>query len=73
MTRLLRTATSRHIVFGALKVSLVVGTLLNVVNQGEQVYAGGNISWCHFFLNYVVPYCVASYSAAKNEMRGSNP
>lgn len=72
MTRLLHTAMSRHIVRGALRVSIVVGTLLNLVNQGEHLYAGGSVSWYHLFLNYLVPYCVASYSAAKNELRGSN-
>ena len=57
-----------HIVRNAVKVSLVVGTLLNLINQGDVIVANGAISWTHFVLNYIVPYCVASYSAAKNEM-----
>lgn len=74
MTRLLRIALSHHIVINALKISVVVGSVLNLVNQGESLLHGGTISWLHLILNYLVPYCVASYSAAKNEieLRESN-
>ena len=57
-----------HIVRNAIKIALVVGTILNLINQGEGLIANGAISWAHFVLNYCVPYCVASYSAARNEM-----
>lgn len=68
MTRFLRVSFSHHIVRNALKIALVVGTLLNLVNQGESFLNGATISWWHLWLNYLVPYCVASYSAAKNEI-----
>jgi len=68
MTRFFRISLSRHIVINALKISLVVGSVLNLVNQGESLLHGGTISWLHLRLNYLVPYCVASYSAAKNEI-----
>lgn len=68
MTRFFRIALSRHIVINALNISLVVGSVLNLVNQGESLLHGGTISWLHLILNYLVPYCVASYSAAKNEI-----
>jgi hypothetical protein len=51
----------------ALKVSLVVGTVLNVINNGEQLWAGHSVSVWRVALNFVVPYCVSSYSAARNE------
>lgn len=74
MTRFFQIAWSRHIVINALKVSVVVGSVLNLVNQGENLLHGGTISWLHLLLNYLVPYCVSSYSAAKNEieLRESN-
>lgn len=50
-----------------LKVSLVVGMLLGIINQGGRVVDGLPLSWVHVGMNYVVPYCVASYSAARNE------
>ena len=67
MPELLRTLVRPHIVGNAIKIALFVGTVLNLINQGEQLVVEGRISWVHAVLNYLVPYCVASYSAAKNE------
>ena len=61
-------AGQRRIVIAALKVALVVGTLLNLINQGGRLLDGLPLSWFHVLLNYLVPYCVASYSAARNEL-----
>ena len=68
MKNLLRAARSRKVVLNALRVSFVVGSILNLINQGSVVLSGSSISWPHIVLNYVVPYCVSSYSAAKNEV-----
>lgn len=68
MRRLLRAACSRRIVENALRIALVVGTVLNLVNQGDAILAGAGVSWIHLLLNYGVPYCVASYSAARNQL-----
>lgn len=56
-------------VLAALKVSLVVGTLLNAINQGGRLLDGLPPSWFYVALNYLVPYCVSTYSAARNELR----
>lgn len=66
---LLVTACKRPIVLSAVKVALVVGTVLNAINQGGRVLDGLPPSWFHVTLNYLVPYCVSSYSAARNELR----
>ncbi|MBA3058343.1 MAG: nitrate/nitrite transporter NrtS [Gammaproteobacteria bacterium] len=68
MRRLLQVACSRRIVIDALKIALVVGTVLNIINQGNSIVANTGVSWTHVLLNYLVPYSVASYSAAKNQM-----
>jgi len=68
MRRLIRVACSSRIVMNSLRIALVVGTVLNLINQGAAVVAGSGISWFQVILNYLVPYCVASYSAARNEM-----
>lgn len=68
MRALFQAAGERRIVINSLRIALVVGTVLNLVNQGEAIMAGASVSWVHLFLNYAVPYCVASYSAAKNEL-----
>ncbi len=69
LIRLLRIARRRQIVLPALKVALVVGTLLNLVNQGGNLIGGQPINFLQVILNFLVPYCVSSYSAARNEMR----
>lgn len=68
MRRLFQVACSRRIAINALRIALVVGTVLNLVNQGGAIMAGARASWIHLLLNYAVPYCVASYSAARNEL-----
>ena len=64
----LTVACSRKIVSNALRISLVVGTVLNLINQGASIMSWSGISWGHVLLNFLVPYCVASYSATKNEL-----
>lgn len=51
----------------ALKVALPVGTVLNVINNGEQFWTHHVVNLWQVALNFVVPYCVSSYSAARNE------
>lgn len=69
ISNLLNTAFRRPIVQAAIRVALVVGTVLNMINQGGRMLDGLPLSWFHVGLNYLVPYCVSSYSAARNEMR----
>ncbi len=64
---MLRLILQPGIVRSALKVSLVVGTLLNVINNGAQFWTGHSVSVWRVALNFVVPFCVSSYSAARNE------
>lgn len=68
MRTLFQVACSGKIVKNSLRIALVVGSILNLLNQGSAILAGTGISWIHVALNYFVPYCVASYSAAKNEL-----
>ncbi|TXT31862.1 MAG: hypothetical protein FD131_785 [Rhodocyclaceae bacterium] len=69
LSTLFQTACQRSIVQAAIKVAIVVGTILNLINQGGRLLDGLPLSWFHVGLNYLVPYCVSSYSAARNEMR----
>jgi hypothetical protein len=68
--RLLCIASHRQIALPALKVALVVGTLLNLVNQGGNLIDGMPLNTYQMLMNFIVPFCVSSYSAARNEMRG---
>jgi hypothetical protein len=47
----------------SLYVALVVGTILNLINQGDAWYGGGALNWVKIVLTYVVPYAVSTYGA----------
>ncbi len=63
--QLFRAMTSPKIVGNGIKVSLVVGTVLNLINQGESLLAGHEFMIGSALLNYLVPFCVACYSGAR--------
>lgn len=65
---LMQTVVATDILRNAAKVAFIVGLVLNVINQGPALWYGGDISWWHVLLNFLVPFCVSSYSAAKHQM-----
>jgi hypothetical protein len=44
-------------------VAMVVGTVLNLINQGEALFGASSINWTKLVLTYFVPYAVATYGA----------
>jgi hypothetical protein len=54
----------------ALKVSLIVGTLLNLINSGDSLLAGAlpPNAW-KIPLTYLVPFLVSYYSSAAERRR----
>lgn len=58
----------RATLFPAVRLALVVGTVLNTINQGASIMAGQAPSWPHLVLNFVVPFCVASYTVTRQRM-----
>ena len=44
-------------------VAMVVGTVLNLINQGEVLFGASSINWPKIVLTYFVPYTVATYGA----------
>jgi hypothetical protein len=49
--------------------ALIVGTVLNLINQGEVLFGGGKLNLIKIFLTYAVPYCVATYGAVSYRLR----
>jgi hypothetical protein len=47
----------------SLWVALVVGTILNLINQGDALLAGQRLDLTKIALTYVVPYFVSTYGA----------
>jgi len=59
----LRTALAWPIARRSLLVMVVVGSLLNLINQGDALFFGAAINWYKIALTYCVPFCVATYGA----------
>lgn len=63
---------AKRIVFNSMKISLVVGLVLNIINQWDALFGDVEVSWPHVILNFFVPFCVATYSAIKNDLDTRN-
>ena len=44
-------------------VAVVVGTILNIINQGDYMMLGDPVNVFKIALTYTVPFCVATYGA----------
>jgi hypothetical protein len=47
----------------SLTVALIIGTLLNTINQGPEIFTGHWPVWWKLVLTYFVPFAVASYGS----------
>ncbi len=47
----------------SLVVALVVGTILNAINQGPEIVSGQPVVIWKLAMTFCVPFCVASYGA----------
>jgi hypothetical protein len=56
-------ASSPPVVRLAARMSLIVGSLLNLINQGDALFGARPVDVFKLCLTYMVPYCVATYSA----------
>jgi hypothetical protein len=62
----------------SLAVALVVGSILNLINQGDRLFAGQPIDIAKLVLTYLVPYLVSTYGAvsyrlAAERRNGTHP
>ncbi len=53
----------RDIVTRSLVIAVVVGTILNLINQGDVLSGSVAFNWIKCILTYMVPYCVSTYGA----------
>jgi hypothetical protein len=57
----------------ALGVTIIVGTLLNVTNQGGNLLGGIKVNWLELGLTYASPYWVATYGAVSVRLNAERP
>lgn len=55
----------------SLFVALIVGTILNLINQGDALVGWGEINWFKVTLTYCVPYAVSTYGAVSLRLRST--
>jgi hypothetical protein len=53
-------------------VALIVGSILNLINQGDALLGGEPVDWLRLALTYLVPYLVATYGAVSVVLRDRN-
>lgn len=59
----LSVAMQRRSVISAFKTSLVVGTMVNLINQGDYLLGSGivQVSWLKVLITYFIPFAVSIY------------
>ncbi|MGA2108530.1 MAG: nitrate/nitrite transporter NrtS [Syntrophorhabdales bacterium] len=82
MSRFFATAAEKETIATSAKVALFVGSILGLINYGDRIFVNGNMGafdWVKLAVTYLVPYCVATYGAARHatrhagEKEGDNP
>ncbi len=70
LKKILITVINKSIVKDALLVSIVVGSILNIVNQGDLLFSleFSKISIPKLILTFIVPYLVSTYSSVKTKL-----
>ena len=66
-----KTIFEKDIVISSLKVALVVGVILNVINQGDILYSlqFDKINWRKLLLTFAVPYLVSTYASVRERLK----
>lgn len=64
-----RCAISDGIPLRSFCVAAVVGTLLNLINQGDALLGYAELNWAKLLMTYCVPYLVATYGAVSYKLR----
>lgn len=62
-TGFLQLAFRPSIVKRSLVVAVIVGTILNLINQGDVMTGSATFNLFKCLLTYTVPYCVSTYGA----------
>jgi hypothetical protein len=50
-------------------VAVVVGAILNLINQGDALVNGAHLNLTKIVLTFAVPYCVATYGAVSYRLQ----
>ncbi|OGD18044.1 MAG: hypothetical protein A2W03_07150 [Candidatus Aminicenantes bacterium RBG_16_63_16] len=68
----LEAAKEKGTVITSIKIALVVGTILALINYGDRIFLSKDmrvLDWLKLALTYCIPFCVATYGAARYACR----
>jgi hypothetical protein len=68
-SRIVRYSVSEGVPKRSLGVAILIGTVLNLINQGDVLLGHGTVQWSKLLLTYAVPYFVATYGAVSYRVR----
>lgn len=66
-------ATTGGIPVRSFIVAVAVGTILNLINQGDALVGAGSLNWWKIVLTYLVPYFVSTYGAVSYRLSAEQP
>jgi hypothetical protein len=69
LTRAARYAIADGVPGRSLKVAILVGTALNLINQGDVMLGHAPLNWGKLILTYAMPYLVSTYGAVSVRLR----
>jgi hypothetical protein len=69
VARLWRLATTDGVPSSSLRIAIVVGAILNLINQGDALLGGTHVNWAKVVLTFFVPYGVSTYGAVGARLR----
>jgi hypothetical protein len=75
MKAFLSAITDRGVVLTSARVALLVGTVLGLINYGDRLFLRHDmqaLDWAKLAVTYCVPFCVATYGAARYASRGGS-
>lgn len=64
-------ALNKELIKKAISIALVVGIILNLINQGDDIISlnFNDINYLKFFLTFTVPFCVSMYTATSMKLK----
>lgn len=68
LKRICSCALSNGIPYRSFLAALVVGTILNAINQGDAFIGTASVNWFKVILTYLVPYSVYTFGAVSTQL-----
>lgn len=69
LRRVCSCALSGGIPLRSFYVALIVGTILNLINQGDALITHASLNWFKVVLTFFVPYAVCTYGAVYAQIK----